>query len=121
MKQAEASDFEVKVLEGGVNVTFKPTFSYYWFDRLIRPFDMIERLGPISSSATVRHMSWAGNMGDYNADEIAIKAYQLASEAAIKACGRSDEPEAKKDRPRPEAEKPATTVGGPISATRRID
>ena len=96
MKQAEASDFEVKVLEGGVNVTFKPTFSYYWFDRLIRPFDMIERLGPISSSATVRHMSWAGNTGDYNADEIAIKAYQLASEAAIKACGRSDEPEAKK-------------------------
>ena len=57
MKQAEASDFEVKVLEGGVNVTFKPTFSYY---RLIRPFDMIERLGPISSSATVRHMAPVG-------------------------------------------------------------
>jgi hypothetical protein len=89
MKQPEATDFEVKVLGGGVNVTFNPTLSYYWFDRLIRPIDMIERLGPISSSATVRHMSWAGNTGDYNADEIAVM-------AAIKAYGRTDEPEAKR-------------------------
>jgi hypothetical protein len=96
MKQADASDFEVKVLEGGVNVTFKPTYSYYWFDRLIRPHDMIERLGPITSSATVRHMSWAGDAGDYNADEIAIMASQLASEAALEAYGRADEPEVKR-------------------------
>jgi hypothetical protein len=41
MKQPNADDFEVKVLEGGVNVTFMPTFSYFWFDRLIRPHDMI--------------------------------------------------------------------------------
>jgi hypothetical protein len=82
MKQPKADDFEVKVLEGGVNVTFMPTFSYYWFDRLIRPHDMIEGLGPICSSATVRHMSWAGDTGDYNADEVAIMAYQLASAAA---------------------------------------
>jgi hypothetical protein len=85
MKQPEASDFEVKVLEGGVNVTFKPTLSHYWFDRLIRPEDMIKRLGPISSSATIRHMSWAGDTGDYNADEVAIMAYQLASAAANEA------------------------------------
>ena len=84
-KQLDASDFEVKVLQGGVHVTFTPTFSYYWFDRLIRPHDMIERLGPISSSATVRHMSWTGDTGDYNADEIAIMAYQLASDAAAEA------------------------------------
>ncbi|MGC1357322.1 MAG: hypothetical protein WA851_16325 [Xanthobacteraceae bacterium] len=51
MKQPEANDFEVKVLGGGVNVTFKPTLSYYWFDRLIRPNDMVERLGFISSAA----------------------------------------------------------------------
>ena len=74
-KQPDDSDFEVKVLQGGVQVTFKPTLSYYWFDRLIRPHDMIERLGPISSAATVRHMSWTGDTGDYNADEIAIMAY----------------------------------------------
>ena len=84
-KQPDASDFEVKVLQGGVHVTFKPTFSYYWFDRLIRPHNMIERFGPISSSATVRHMSWTGDTGDYNADEIAIMAYQLASDAAAEA------------------------------------
>jgi hypothetical protein len=77
-------------LEGGVNVTFKPTYSYYRFDRLIRPHDMIERLGPITSSATVRHMSWAADTSDYNADEIAIMAYQLASEAALEAYGRGD-------------------------------
>ena len=84
-KQPDASDFEVKVLLGGVQVTFKPTLSYYWFDRLIRPHDMIERLGAISSSATIRHMSWTGDAGDYNADEIAIMAYQLASDAAAEA------------------------------------
>ena len=96
MKQPEASDFEVRVLEGGVNVTFKPTLSYYWFDRLVRPEDMIKRLGPISSSATIRHMSWAGDTGDYNADEIAIMAYQLASDAAVETYGRTDEPDAKR-------------------------
>ena len=53
MEQPKASDFDVKVSTGGVNVTFRPTLSYYWFDRLIRPHNMIERLGPISSSATV--------------------------------------------------------------------
>ena len=84
-KQPDASDFEVKVLQGGVNVTFKPTYSYYWFDRLDRPHDMIERLGPISSSATVRHMNCAGDTGDYIADEIATMAYQLASDAAAEA------------------------------------
>jgi hypothetical protein len=46
---------------------------------------MIERLGSISSSATVRHMSWTGDTGDYNADEIAIMAYQLASDTAAEA------------------------------------
>jgi hypothetical protein len=96
MKQAEVNDFEVKVLDGGVNVTLKPTLSHYWFDRLIRPHDVIERLGPISSSATVRHMSWAGDTGDYNSDEIAIMAYQLASEAALEAYGRAYEPKAKR-------------------------
>ena len=96
MKQPKASDFDVKVSTGGVNVTFRPTLSYYWFDRLIRPHNMIERLGPISSSATVRHMSWTGGSADYNADEIAIMAYQLASEAALEAYGRADEPEAKR-------------------------
>jgi hypothetical protein len=77
-------------------VTFIPTSSYYWFDRLIRPRDMIERLGPISSSATVRHMSWAGDTGDYDADDVAIMAYQLASEAAAETYGRADEAEAKR-------------------------
>ena len=41
-------------------------------------------------------MSWTGDTGDYNADEIAIMAYQLASEAALEAYGRADEPEAKR-------------------------
>jgi hypothetical protein len=30
-------------------------------------------------------MSWAGDTGDYNADEVAIMAYQLASAAANEA------------------------------------
>ena len=57
MKQPEAGDFEVKVLTGGVQVNFKPTFSYYWYDRLIEPHD-IKRFGPISPSARIRHMGW---------------------------------------------------------------
>jgi hypothetical protein len=81
----EATDFEVKVLTGGVQVNFKPTFSYYWFDRLIRPHDMIQRLGPISSSATVRHMGWTSGTGHYNEDEVAVMAFQLASDAADEA------------------------------------
>jgi hypothetical protein len=85
MKQPEASDFDVKVLTGGVNIEFKPTTSYYWFDRLIRPHDMVRKLGPISSSATVRHMGWTGDTGDYNGDEVAIMAYQLAYDAAVEA------------------------------------
>jgi hypothetical protein len=85
VKHPETSDFDVKVLTGGVQVNFKPTFSYYWFDRLIRPHDMIQKLGPISSFATVRHMGWTGDTGDYNADEVAIMAYRLASDAAIEA------------------------------------
>jgi hypothetical protein len=85
MNQLETSNFEVKVLVGGVNVEFKPTTSYYWFDRLIRPRDMIQKLGPISSSATVRHMGCTGDTGDYNADEVAIMAYRLASDAAVEA------------------------------------
>lgn len=35
-------------------------------------------------------MSWAGDTGDYNADEIAIMAF--ASDAAVEAYGRADEP-----------------------------
>lgn len=58
IRQLEASDFEVKVLTGGVQVTFKPTLSYYWFDRLIKRHDMIQKLGSISSSATVRHIDF---------------------------------------------------------------
>lgn len=85
MKQPEPSDFDVQVLRG-VNVNFKPTFSYYWFDRLARkPRDMVQKLGPISSSATVRHMGWTRDTGAYNADEVATMAYRLASEAAAEA------------------------------------
>lgn len=41
-------------------------------------------------------MSWAGDTCDYNADEIAIARYQLASDAAVEAYGRADELEAKR-------------------------
>jgi hypothetical protein len=84
MKQPNISNFDVKVLAGGVQVNFKPTFSYYWFDRLVEPDD-IKKLGPISPSATVRHMGMTGDVRDYGADEVAIMAYRLASNAAIEA------------------------------------
>jgi hypothetical protein len=84
MKQPEAGDFEVKVLTGGVQVNFKPTFSYYWYDRLIEPHD-IKRFGPISPSARIRHMGWRADTGDYSADDVALMAYRLASAAAAEA------------------------------------
>ena len=84
MKQPGSSDFEVKVLTGGVQVTFKPTFSYYWFDRLAEPNE-IKKLGPISPSARIRHMGWRGDTEDYSADDVALMAYRLASAAAVEA------------------------------------
>lgn len=84
MKQLEASDFEVKVLTGGMQVNFKPTFSYYWYDRLVDPHE-IKRFGSISPSARIRHMGWRGDTGDYSANDVALMAYRLASSAAVEA------------------------------------
>jgi hypothetical protein len=96
MKQPAANDFEVKVLTGGVQVNFNPTFSYYWFDRLVEPHE-IEKLGLISPAARIRHMGWAGDTGDYPADDVALIAYRLAAVAAA---------EAYKKKPSTEAEQP---------------
>ena len=84
MNQLEASDFEIKVFTGGVQVNFKPTLSYYWYDRLVEPAE-IKMFGPISPSARIRHMGWRGDTGDYPADDVALTAHRLASAAAVEA------------------------------------
>lgn len=57
---------------------------------------MIEKARPYFFICGGRAMSWAGDTCDYNADEIAIARYQLASDAAVEAYGRADELEAKR-------------------------
>ena len=65
MKQPTDGDFTVDVLAsgGGVTVLFKPTQSYYTFNRLADPKD-IKRFGPLSPDGSVRHAGPTGDTGD---------------------------------------------------------
>ena len=83
MKQPTDGDFTVDVLArgGGVTVLFKPTQSYYTFNRLADPKD-IKRFGPLSPDGSVRHAGSTGETGDYRSDQVQTMAYSLASAKA---------------------------------------
>ena len=75
------ADFEMQVLEAGVNVFFKPTKSHYTFLRLSND-KYVARSAPLSRDATVRHAGPSGDTGEYDAAQVFEIAYQLASMVA---------------------------------------
>jgi hypothetical protein len=80
MKQPAEANFDVKLKDGGVEVTFKPTRSHYSFTFLADPKD-IARLGPLSPDYHVRHGT-SGDTGEYVSQEVFEMARRLASAAA---------------------------------------
>jgi hypothetical protein len=75
------ADFEMQVLEAGVNVFFKPTKSHYTFLRLSND-KYVARSAPLSRDATVRHAGPSGDTGEYDSAQVFEIAYQLASMVA---------------------------------------
>ena len=63
MIPATETDFEMQVLEAGVNVFFKPTKSHYTFLRLSND-KHVARSAPLSRDATVRHAGPSGDTGE---------------------------------------------------------
>jgi hypothetical protein len=79
VKQPMEADFDVQVLEGHVEVIFRPMHSYFTYGILVDHED-IEQYGRLSRSANVRHAK-TGDTGDYSASEVEAMAFQLASAA----------------------------------------
>jgi hypothetical protein len=81
IKRPLKSDFDVVCHESFVEVTFKPTKSYYVFNRLVDKKD-IARHGPLSPDAHVRHAGLTGDTGEYPAWDVLFMARHLATEVA---------------------------------------
>ena len=77
MLPVSETDFEMQVLEAGVNVFFKPTKSHYTFLRLSND-KYVARSAPLSRDATVRHAGPSGDTGEYDSTQVFEMAYQLA-------------------------------------------
>jgi hypothetical protein len=77
MKRPTEKDFEIRVTGGTVEAIFKPTKSYYSYNRLIDQRD-IARFGPISP-ARVRHAGPTGDTGDYSSADVEAMALRLAA------------------------------------------
>ena len=75
------TDFEMQVLEAGVNVFFKPTKSHYTFLRLSND-KHVARSAPLAHDATIRHAGPSGDTGEYDPAQVFEMAYQLASMVA---------------------------------------
>jgi hypothetical protein len=83
-KHPMAADFDVRVRESGVDVTFRPTASHYSFAFLADPKD-IAQLGRLSRSAIVRHAK-TGDTGEYYLSDVETLAFRLASGAIRSSC-----------------------------------
>jgi hypothetical protein len=78
VKQPMEADFDVQVLEGHVEVMFRPTQSRFSFGILAD--EDIAQFGRLSRSASVRHAK-TGDTGDYSSSEVEAMAFRLASAA----------------------------------------
>jgi hypothetical protein len=81
VKHPTESDFEVRTSETDIEVFFRPTSSYYTFNRFVEHKDIVE-FGPLSPDPRVRHTGRSGDTGPYRSPEIRAMAFRLASEAA---------------------------------------
>jgi hypothetical protein len=84
MKRPTEADFEIKVLDSGVEAIFNPTKSHYTFHRLADPQD-IAKHGPLSPDVRVRHAGKTGDTDQYPSHEVQAMAYRLATAAIRKA------------------------------------
>jgi hypothetical protein len=81
IKHPTVSDFEVRILETGVEVFFRPTNSHYTFDRFTDHRDIAD-FGLLSPDPCVRHAGPSGGTGNYPAAEVQAIAFRVVSEAA---------------------------------------
>jgi hypothetical protein len=77
--QPREADYDVELLDGGVQVTFRPTSSEFTYRQLADPAD-IAREGPLSRSPNVCHAK-TGDTGSYDEREVEAMAFRLASVA----------------------------------------
>jgi hypothetical protein len=74
------TDFEVRTSVDTVVVLFRPTVSYYTFNRFTNSRDIAE-FGPLSPHPRVRHVRYTGRgggTGRYSAPEVQAMAFNLA-------------------------------------------
>lgn len=83
IKYPTETDFEVRTSETAVEVFFRPTFSYYTFNRFADRKDIAE-FGPLSPDPRLRHASPSGDTGNYPATEVLAMAFRMALEAAMR-------------------------------------
>jgi hypothetical protein len=81
IRRPTESDFEVRTSETGVEVFFRPTVSYYTFNRFAHRKDIAD-FGPLSPDPRVRHAGPSGGTGNYPAPDVLTMAFRLASQAA---------------------------------------
>lgn len=80
-KRPEATDFEVKVFDAGVDVVFKPTSSFYWFSRFADLGEIL-KYGHLSQNANVRHAGRTGDTDGYDPSDVLAEARRVGLRAA---------------------------------------
>jgi hypothetical protein len=75
------SDFEVEVFKDTVTAYFRPSRSLYTFTRFTNARDIAE-FGLVSPDPVVRHVSRISGTRIYDAAEVLVLAFRLATEAA---------------------------------------
>jgi hypothetical protein len=79
MRYPVSTDFQTRVTDGGVEVTFTPTNSIISYYRLADPQD-IAKYGPVSL-ASIRHAGPTRDFGDHPYDNVLTMAQEVAADA----------------------------------------
>jgi hypothetical protein len=82
MRYPVSTDFQTRVTDGGVEVTFTPTNSIISYYRLADPKD-IAKYGPVSL-ASIRHAGPTRDFGDHPYDNVLTMAQDVAAAAVDK-------------------------------------
>jgi hypothetical protein len=82
MRYPVETNFQTRVTDGGVEVTFTPTNSIITYYRLVNSKD-IAKHGPVSL-ASIRHAGPSRDFGDYVFDNVLTMAQDVAAAAVDK-------------------------------------
>jgi hypothetical protein len=82
MRYPVSTDFQIRVTDGRVEVTFTPTNSIINYFRLADPRD-IDKYGPVSL-ASIRHAGPTRDFGDHASDNVLTMAQEVAADAVSK-------------------------------------